>query len=545
MTQPASTCHSRKLVNALLTVFLLALLYNLGGWGVLETSEARYAEISREMLHSGDLLHPRLLGIQHYHKPPVTYMLTAAGMGVFGVDAFGARLLLQLSLLAQALLVYLISVKILKSRARAFTAFVVYLTMPAVLIAARNLTTDSFLTTFELLSIWAWVSYKPDKKAGWLYLFYLALAVAFLTKGPVGLIFPLLVVIGYRPEQNSLQARSRVRHHVLGLLLCLLVSVSWYAYLMWQDGQFVDYFILNHTVNRYARPETFGRSKPWWFYVVLVPALSLPWIGILFAQVKRLRHLPAAYKRLFVLWLLVALVFFSLSGSKLVLYVLPMFAGIALLVAWLLHQMPERAIGNACTCSWLYLLVLAVLLFALPFLPLGFHVPIPALVFPLLMLAGLVGLRYTRLVPLQRLLASAVLFTVLLLPYAAHVLGANPMQTKSSRPLAEAIREAGLEKRPIVVFDQLLPSLAFELDRDIISVYDQHGGLKRETQFERDEQWRSQLLDIHNPADSLRLLDLLRQDAVLLYKGTLPAERAWLKAHQKNTQEMAPWTMTY
>ncbi|MDI3521485.1 MAG: hypothetical protein PWR04_1473, partial [Anaerophaga sp.] len=61
---------------AVLLITAMALLFNLNGWGVTETSEARYAEIAYEMYQSGDYLHPRLLEIQHYHKPPVTYWIT-------------------------------------------------------------------------------------------------------------------------------------------------------------------------------------------------------------------------------------------------------------------------------------------------------------------------------------------------------------------------------------------------------------------------------------------------------------------------------------
>ncbi|HEY4651774.1 MAG TPA: phospholipid carrier-dependent glycosyltransferase, partial [Pontibacter sp.] len=106
MRLPSFSFYSSRAVWVVLAVMLLALLYNLGDWGVLETSEARYAEISREMLASGDWLHPRLLGILHYHKPPVTYMISSAGMAVFGINSFGVRFFLQISLLIQGVLVY-------------------------------------------------------------------------------------------------------------------------------------------------------------------------------------------------------------------------------------------------------------------------------------------------------------------------------------------------------------------------------------------------------------------------------------------------------
>ena len=77
----------------ILAVVLVALLFNLNSFGVLEASEARYAEISREMFRSGDLLRPTLLNIFHFHKPPVTFWLTGLGFRLFGSECFWSEIL--------------------------------------------------------------------------------------------------------------------------------------------------------------------------------------------------------------------------------------------------------------------------------------------------------------------------------------------------------------------------------------------------------------------------------------------------------------------
>ncbi|GGG15369.1 glycosyl transferase [Pontibacter amylolyticus] len=531
------------LVAALLFLLLLVLLYNLGGWGLVETSEARYAEISREMLLSGDWLYPHLLGIQHFHKPPITYMISAAGMGLFGVNEFGVRFFLQISLLAQALLVYRIARELFQSRKIAFTALVIYVTLPAVLIAARNLTTDSFLATFELLAIWAWMKYKPSKKPSWLYLFYLALALAFLTKGPVGLIFPVLVVLGYRVKGAN--ARPSLMHHLVGLSLFLILSASWYVYLMWQNRQFVDYFLLNHIVKRYTSPETFGRSQPWWFYLAFIPVLSLPWSAMLLLHLPALRKLVPEQKRLFVLWLLVPLLFFSFSSSKLILYVLPMLAGIALLISWLLYQLTANELRIISRITFVYLGLVVLGLVLLRFLPLGYTVPLPLVLFAVLMLGVLYLLwRYMRQ-SIQQVVAAVLAFTIFLIPLSTHILGANAVQMNSSRAVANLIREENLQGRTIVVYDRLLPSLAFALNKDIVSVSDQHHSLKRETQFETGNAWRNHLLRIQDRQDSTRLRELLNSQAVLVSKRELPANRNWLRSQLLHSRQVGVWMVYY
>jgi 4-amino-4-deoxy-L-arabinose transferase len=87
---------NRKLLLLLLLSACL-LFPGLSGWGVVETSEARYAEISREMFHSGDFIHPTLLKIRHFHKPPLTYWITSTAYSMFGVNVFSEVALLLVS----------------------------------------------------------------------------------------------------------------------------------------------------------------------------------------------------------------------------------------------------------------------------------------------------------------------------------------------------------------------------------------------------------------------------------------------------------------
>ena len=100
---------SRAKFDLSILIFVLAgtMLATSNLWGVVETSEARYAEISREMLLSGDWLHPTLLKIHHYHKPPITYWITAVAYSVFGISAFAARFFLIAAYCAQVVIIFI------------------------------------------------------------------------------------------------------------------------------------------------------------------------------------------------------------------------------------------------------------------------------------------------------------------------------------------------------------------------------------------------------------------------------------------------------
>ncbi|MGA9324590.1 MAG: glycosyltransferase family 39 protein, partial [Salegentibacter sp.] len=141
----------------ILLVIFVVLLAGSGSWGLTESSEARYAEIAREMVKTGDYLHPGLLGIHHYHKPPVTYQITALGYQIFGFNEFGARFFLAVALVLQIFFVFKIGLLLFKEEKVAFASALIYFTFPVALIAARNLTTDAFLTTFILWALFYWL----------------------------------------------------------------------------------------------------------------------------------------------------------------------------------------------------------------------------------------------------------------------------------------------------------------------------------------------------------------------------------------------------
>jgi 4-amino-4-deoxy-L-arabinose transferase-like glycosyltransferase len=441
--------------------------------------------------------------------------------------------------------VYRLAKELFRSQEIAIAALLIYFSMPAVLVSARNLTTDSYLATFELLAIWAWVKYKIIKTPTWLYLFYIALALAFLTKGPVGLIFPVLVVFGLSNYSSGANRQTFIVHQLIGLAIFLILGASWYLYLMLQDRQFVDYFLMRHVVERYANPEAFSRAKPWWFYIVLAPALSLPWSAILLFNFNQLRKLEKHFKKLFIVWLLVPLLFFSFSGSKLLLYILPLFAGIALLSAWLLYQLPDIAKRKAAAWGMLYYTVLAIAFLLVPLFPVDLSIPYWVYSLPLLMLLCLYLIWKSKNDSVVKLLLGSAAFTILLLPFSTYLLAANPSLSNSSTALAQALQAKELRHSQVVVYDKLLPSLAFELNRNFVTIQDNSRSLNRETQFETDTRWKDHFLQLNKQEDSMALVNLLRKNVVLVVKGDLPEEKQWLIKHLHKKRKAGKWSIYF
>lgn len=521
-TQWFTESNSSRISGFLIPVLLIFSFLFLGSWGVLESSEARYAEIGREMLQSHDWLYPRLLGILHLHKPPVVYMVTALGLKFFGITPFGARFFLQISLAIQAILVYRIGCLLFKEKRPALLAMAVYMTMPAVMISARNLTTDSILATFELFAILCWIRFKLKGDSFSLICFYLSLAFAFLTKGPVGLLFPILVCAGYRNGKANIG--KVFGRHLLSFLLFLIIGFSWYVILIMKDSRLIDYFLVKHTVQRMMNPEAFGRSEPWWFFLVLAPALSLPWSVMPFCYWKDIRLFQPNHIRLLIFWILIPLAFFSLSSSKLIPYILPMFSGLAILVGNLLHILPEDRLGRFSGLVCLFFIILALV----PMVSSMVMIPWPYLSLPIAIAIGTGIIWATINHFVDRMLVSGLLFYFLLLPFSSKLLAHNMNLTHDTRTVAQFLQANRLDLRPVVVYDQLLPSLAFHLNTEVITVHDQNASVRRDTEFEKDMRWKAFYLDLQDPEDKRQLQSLLDNRSVLVGRGPVPSDREWL-----------------
>ncbi|MGD2067268.1 MAG: phospholipid carrier-dependent glycosyltransferase [Gemmatimonadota bacterium] len=347
----------------LLLLFLLALVLGLtfeGSRGLYETTEGRYAEVGREMLETGNWWVPQLDYRSHWSKPPLTYWGVAAGIAVAGPTALGARLVNALAFPFLVLTVAWLGGLLWDGRTGAL-AGLVYATSLFPVVAASTVSTDLVLTLWETLGAALYwkalrVASRPTASSGrggrrpgggrWIVAFWSVMGLAFLTKGPPGLLTLLVVLVfhglalrrGWRvPRLGSLP----------GLLVFLVVGFGWYLDVVLRTPGLLDYFLRQEVVERIAT-DRFHRN-PEWYKPPLVygPPLVLGLGGWLFhaRSVRRglrargvvgslRRRLGAGPIRLFLsLWLLLPLGVLTLSRSRLPLYVLPFFAVLPLVFA--------------------------------------------------------------------------------------------------------------------------------------------------------------------------------------------------------------------
>lgn len=349
-TRPAGSMTDRGTLAVLLLSAVVAFAFQ-GSRHLWDPDEGRYTDVAHHMVESGDWLVPRLEPQRpHLTKPPLAYWAIAAGFGTLGGNEWAARLPNALAFIATALLVLGIARR-LALPAPEFAAGV-WATAWGPAVAANVVTTDTLLAAFETLALYGFVfsglvgSSAPPRRSG-LRLMWLGFGLAFLTKGPPGLL-PLAAIVAF----TAWQRRSQLPRlfDPLGLLLFTGVGFSWYLVVIWRAPHLLDYFLVHEVVGRIATGQ--HRRNAGWFgwLTVYGPTLlfgCLPW-AVCAAWAWRARRrshesapaLAAETRRFLLLWIAVPLIVFVLSQSRLPLYVLPLFVPLTLLLAAFMGHWP-------------------------------------------------------------------------------------------------------------------------------------------------------------------------------------------------------------
>jgi len=335
MSLPASS----RLLLAFFAVFSLSVLGTLGLRPLYKADESRYAEIPREMVASGDWVTPRLNGLKYFEKPPLQYWASAAFFELFGERDWAARLWSALAAIASVAMVFFWGRRLFSSEAGALGALILAGCPLFVLLAQIN-TLDMALSFFLAAAIFAFA-------LGRYYLFWAACALAVLSKGLIGIVLPAGAIGLYILVKWDWSLLRKMKIFTGGMLF-LAIAAPWFILVSIKNQEFAHFFFIQEHFQRFTS-KMHGRYQPMWFFVpILLVGLApwlLPFLG-LFKNIYKWRRESAQTfdAPLFLtLWCIVVFVFFSISGSKLPSYILPMFPALALLIGrWVASAQPRR-----------------------------------------------------------------------------------------------------------------------------------------------------------------------------------------------------------
>ncbi|MCC7202194.1 MAG: phosphatase PAP2 family protein [Nitrospirae bacterium] len=337
--------------------------YNLDNTGLFDVDEAVYAEASREMIETGDFITPQYNYTNRYDKPVFYYWLMSAAFRAFGVTEFAARLWSAVFGVLLTLMCYYVIRRIGHPAWGAISALI-FVTSLEVIVLAHASITDMTLTFFITSSLFCFfLGYagvrnavnKASHSINWWYIgFYVSLAFAVLTKGPVGVVLPGAIIFIFLVIKGDFLKTFKNLHIVSGMIIFLAVALPWYLTEISINGwEYIDAFFLKHNVTRFTGVVS-GHSGPVYYFIPVILIAFFPWSAFLPQALykyfprsgHRGRNEPAVSITIFsVIWFLVIFIFFSVSKTKLPGYIGPLSAPLAIMIGrlWYDYAYPDIA----------------------------------------------------------------------------------------------------------------------------------------------------------------------------------------------------------
>jgi 4-amino-4-deoxy-L-arabinose transferase-like glycosyltransferase len=476
------------LIDMISLAVILFVFYTLwlGSYPLFTPDEGRYSEVAREMVATGDYITPRVNGVAFLDKPVLYYWLQAAAIKAFGVKEWALRLFPALLGILGCLVTYLCG-RCLFNRRTALISSLILATTPLYFGSAHyadlNLEVAVFISCTLLFFITA-VQREGYSRTGFLFAAYIFAALAFLTKGLIGIAFPGMIAGAWIVILWRWDLLKKIRI-MTGLSVIIIITLPWYILVQQANPEFLHFFFVTQQVTRFLSAYEFNNKTPFWFYFPVVLAGAFPWTIFLIQALSktivtvwqdRRKHQTELF---LLLWLTSIFLFFSIPQSKTIGYILPILPALALLVGNYLSCYFEQAkqksiyfgIANFVVISTL----LAVfLLLVLPHLKLVHLTPdfMPyltaiAMVFIISAITSLCFIKKATLLPLfATCVACSTLFLLIL------TLGATYLNQDSAKPLAAHLKTIIQPQDEIVNYLRFYQDVPLYLEKQVTIVAD-------------------------------------------------------------------------
>jgi 4-amino-4-deoxy-L-arabinose transferase-like glycosyltransferase len=340
-TNPRTNPRNRTDVLLLAAFCGFLFFYGLGAFGLLGADEPRYAQVAREMLERSDWVTPTLQGTPWLEKPVLYYWQAMLSFRVAGVTDQAARLPAAFD---AALLIAAIYWFLRRFRPGSeVDGALITASCAGVIGFAHAAATDMPLAAAFAIALLAWYAWYESQRKIYLAAFYIFLALGTLAKGPVAPALSAVIISLFVAVKRDWRAIPRTLW-LPGIALYLAVMLPWYIAVQLRNPEFFRVFILEHNLARFSE-NVYHHRQPFWFYLPVFLLAMMPWtLALIVALAERARLLWSEGKEAFssaedswalflLIWMLVPILFFSASQSKLPSYILPAVPAGALLVA--------------------------------------------------------------------------------------------------------------------------------------------------------------------------------------------------------------------
>jgi 4-amino-4-deoxy-L-arabinose transferase-like glycosyltransferase len=332
-----------------LLIFLSIWFYMLGARTLVPTDEGRYAEMAREMALTGDWITPRLNDIKYFEKPPLQTWMNALTFQLFGLGEWQARLWTGLCGLLGIFLIGYTGARLFNQKTGITAAIVLASSFWWAGLGHVN-TLDMGVSAMMTLALCGLLLSQRDQatdaeQRNGMLLCWLGMALATLSKGPMGIVLPGGVLAIYTLVARDWRIWRRL-HLGKGLLLFFALTAPWFILVSQANHEFLRFFFIHEHWDRFTS-KVHHRSGPWYYFIPLLIIGIFPWLGLLAQSLWRGSKKMASHfqpGKLLLTWSVFIFFFFSISDSKLPSYILPIFPALALLIALHLNHKAHRGL---------------------------------------------------------------------------------------------------------------------------------------------------------------------------------------------------------
>ncbi len=337
-------------------------IISLGSYPLFDPDGALHAQIAKEMLKRGDLITPTFLGKPFFDKPILYFWTEIISFKIFGIGEFSARFPSFLFGIFTSFITYMLAKEIFsddpKKEEIAYISSVSLASSSLFFVLSRIPTHDMALTFFVTLALFSFLKFYKTKKALSLFLFYTAMGAGILTKGPLGVVLPCLVIFVFLSYKRKLSFLSDL-YIGYGLVYLLIIAGIWYIPMSLKNPHYLSYFILKKNIGSFLSSSS-RHPRPIYYYFFFLPLFFFPYTVFFPVSV----YFGIKDKLVFPLfWFLSIFFFFSFAKSKLPTYILPTFPPLCILFSYAILSMDKKSLTFHSTAH--FLLFISAIFFAL------------------------------------------------------------------------------------------------------------------------------------------------------------------------------------
>lgn len=465
----------------LLITLIIGTLFGakLGNYPLHAPDGARYSEIPREMVVDGDYIIPHINGIKYFEKPPLFYWMQTISIKAFGANDLAVSIVNALMALGLSLLIYFIGRK-LYGRLSGIIASFIFATSGLVFALTRVITLDMTFTFFLTASICSFLlatQMSLGVKRNWYFwMMYIFAALAVMTKGLVGIIFPGLIILIWVIVFKKWRDIKTYRI-ISGLFIFLLITAPWHILVQFKNPEFFHFYFTEQHFLRYLTDYA-SRSQRWWFLPAFLLGGLYPWTvflpqTIVYQSRSQNHEQPTIF---LLIWALVIYIFYTFSNSQLIHYLLPVFPPIAILLGNYLATYWQGNQHRPITIGFNILLFLNILLgicaicaiFILNFNEQAITKQNLYVAAACIILGGIISVIFYRRRGLAFGFTALVITTSILLLYISPII--TIINKQSIKPLTNTLLQKLKPEDEVICYGDYYQDLPFYLERRITVV---------------------------------------------------------------------------